>query len=127
MMLLVILAWLATGLGLGYGWSRAHIRANKAETLAKRRATLLTLRADLLAMTGRTVATQARTIDSAWAMFRKARSDADWERLMHAITQSERDMYETAFRRLLEHQARAELIEPDAANGKVLRFERAGR
>ena len=28
---LVVLAWLATGLGLGYLWSRDHIRANKAE------------------------------------------------------------------------------------------------
>jgi hypothetical protein len=91
-----------TGFGLGiiaalvpiYGWSRAHVRAMRAEALAEQRATLLQVREGTLAATELTVAAQRSTIARLEAQERKAREDAEWSRVMLTVAAAEAERHE---------------------------------
>lgn len=47
----------------------------------------------------------------------KSQDDLHWQHLLTAIVESERDMFQTAMRGLLTHQAKAELTEPNEPAG----------
>jgi hypothetical protein len=67
---------------------------------------------------------QARAVVEVEQQLHRTEADLEWERLQHAVTEAERDMFATAFRGLLTNQVSAEVIDLDAPCGQsnVLEF-----
>jgi hypothetical protein len=119
---------LLVALVMGYPLHQQAKRAKRAEYILAVHDALAPIRAAKVATLERTAGMLQRDLDLAEHMERKAREDRDWERLMRAVVEAERDTYRTAFTSLLLNQARQEELRPDEERGTVVAFERrAGR
>jgi hypothetical protein len=104
-----------------------HYRAENKSDLAVHDIILLELNADLLEVRGDLAERDGEL--NAWVRSHgDLAHDLEWERIAHAVTAADRDMYATAFRGEMRRQTNAELLHPDEPVGvaTVLDFPAAG-
>jgi hypothetical protein len=113
----VILTAVLMGIAVDYFARRMRTAESAAHIHQAEAAYLRTENHGLTRMLARAVTQNAQVV-------KDAAVDAEWAAVVLAVTQAERDMYQTALRGELTRQVRAELLRPDEQAAEVVSIER---